>query len=228
MTLPTLTLPTYSIELPSTEEMVDFRPFIVKEEKILLIALEGGEYEPIVRALKDMVNTCTFEKLEIDKLPVFDLCFLFLNIRAKSVGEIIEPSLICAECSEPNPVKINIAEMKVTKKSNHTNKIDLGEGVGILMKYPVLLDEEEKGDVSISLIVSCIEMIYDGEQIYKSEDRTKEELVEFIENLTHNQFENIIKFYDTMPELKHIVKYKCSKCDKANQVVLEGLGDFFL
>ncbi len=229
MTLPTVTIPKYTTKLTSTDELVHYRPFIVKEEKVLLIALESGEYEQISRALKDIVKACTFDKLDVESLPIFDLCYLFINIRAKSVGEVVEPNLTCPSCKATTLVKIDLTEIKINKKPEHTTKIDLGDGLGIVMKYPVLFEKQLEGDsVDIQVIANCVEMIYQNEKLWKLEDTSIEEIVNFIEHLTHKQFEKILQFYETMPEFKHEVKYKCSKCEKENSVVLEGIGDFFL
>ena len=231
MALPTLTLPKYHITVPSTQEMVEFRPFIVREEKILMLALESEEYPQICTALKDVVNACTFEKLDTDNLSIFDLCYIFLNIRAKSVGEIVTPSMMCGGCKEVTPVEINLTDVEVQRNEKHTDKIDLGEGVGVKMKYPTLTFDEkgtEPTDVSVKVVADCIEMIYTEKEVFKCEDISSEELLNFIENLQHSQFEQILEFFTTMPKLEHTIKYTCKGCGDENTVVLEGLTDFFL
>ncbi len=231
MPLPTLTLPKYKIEVPSSGKTVSYRPFIVKEEKVLLIALESGEYNMICNAVKDIVKECTFGEVDVEDSPVFDLCYLFINIRAKSVGETTEPVFLCEHCKTQNPVEINLTNIKIKNDKTHTTKIDLGDGMGIVMKYPKLdtLAEEESGNnTSIDSIVECIEMIYNGEEVFKSKDQEKKELVDFIENLTHSQFESILNFFATMPRLSHTVEFDCVKCQKKTSLELEGLGDFFL
>ena len=230
MKLPSVALPKYQIYVPSSGEKVFYRPFVVKEEKVLLIALESGEYPMIAKAIKDIVDACTYGQLKTDQMPIFDLCYLFLNIRAKSVGETVEPNLICQSCTFKNPIEINLSEIQVMGDLNKNKKLDLGENVGMVLKYPALNSEEEISGVDISLgsIADCIEMIYEGDNVFKSEDINKKELVEFIENLTHHQFELILEFFADMPRLSHTVKYNCSQCGKENEVTLEGLGDFFL
>ena len=230
MKLPSVALPKYQIYVPSSGEKVFYRPFVVKEEKVLLIALESGEYPMIAKAIKDIVDACTYGQLKTDQMPIFDLCYLFLNIRAKSVGETVEPNLVCQSCIFKNPIEINLSEIQVMGDLNKNKKLNLGENVGMVLKYPALNSEEEISGVDISLgsIADCIEMIYEGDNVFKSEDINKKELVEFIENLTHHQFELILEFFADMPRLSHTVKYNCSQCGKENEVTLEGLGDFFL
>jgi len=230
MKLPSIALPKYQIHVPSTGEKVFYRPFVVKEEKVLLIALESGEYPMIAKAIKDIVNACTYEQLDIENIPIFDVCYLFINIRAKSVGETVEPNLICQHCRFKNPTEINLSEIQVVGDLEKNKKIELGENVGMVLRYPPLNVEEEVDGVDLSLtsIADCIEMIYEGEAVFKSEAIGKKELVAFIENLTHEQFEKILEFFADMPRLCHTVQYTCSQCGKDNEVTLEGLGDFFL
>ena len=232
MTLPSPTIPKYEIRVPSSGESVSYRPFLVKEEKVLLIALESNQYSMIANSIKDIVNTCTFGKLEMDTMPVFDLCYLFLNIRAKSVGETAEPTFLCQNCECPNSVEINLTDIQVKKEETHTNKISLGEGLGVIMKYPVLVpdapDEIQVGESSIKSVCDCIDMIYTDEEVHKAKDYKPEELSEFVENLTHGQFESMLQFFTTMPKISHMVEFKCVKCKEENEIELEGLGDFFL
>ena len=210
MKLPSVALPKYQIYVPSSGEKVFYRPFVVKEEKVLLIALESGEYPMIAKAIKDIVDACTYGQLKTDQMPIFDL--------------------VCQSCTFKNPIEINLSEIQVMGDLNKNKKLNLGENVGMVLKYPALNSEEEISGVDISLgsIADCIEMIYEGDNVFKSEDINKKELVEFIENLTHHQFELILEFFADMPRLSHTVKYNCSQCGKENEVTLEGLGDFFL
>ena len=231
MTLPTLTLPKYKIDVPSTGKTVSFRPFVVKEEKILLIAMESGEYSMISNAIKDVIKGCTFGEVDTENSPVFDLCYLFINIRAKSVGETTEPVFLCEHCDTQNPVEINLTDIKVKQDKEHTTKISLGEDLGLVMKYPNLntTDESESGEnSSIESISDCIELIYKGDEVFKASEQTPKELVEFVENLTHVQFENILNFFSTMPRISHEVNFNCVKCEKETSLELEGIADFFL
>ena len=230
MKLPTVTLPKYSIHVPSSGEKVFYRPFVVKEEKVLLIALESGEYPMIARSIKDIVNECTYGQLNVDEMPIFDLWYLFINIRAKSVGETVEPNLVCEKCGHQNPTEINLTDIQVIGDIEKNKKISLGENMGMLLRYPALSTEkqDEGSDVSIRSVADCIEMIYEGDKIFKSSEIDKDEIVKFIENLTHHQFESILDFFSTMPRLTHNVHYRCGKCKHENTLALEGLGDFFL
>lgn len=231
MTLPTLALPKYKINVPSTGKTVSFRPFVVKEEKVLLIALESGEYSMIASAIKNVIKECTFGEIDTENSPVFDLCYIFINIRAKSVGETTEPVFLCEHCNTQNPVVIDLTSIEVKQDENHTNKIALGEDLGVVMKYPKLntTDENSEGvNSSIEAISACIELVYKGDEVFKSSEQTSEELVEFIENLTHSQFESILNFFTTMPKISHNVKFNCVKCEKETSLELEGIGDFFL
>ena len=233
MPLPTLTLPKYQIEVPSTGKTISFRPFVVKEEKVLLIALESNQHSMIARAIKDIVKECTFGEVDVEQSPIFDLVYLFINIRAKSVGETTEPIFLCQnpKCGKENPVEINLTKIKVKKLKEHTNKISLGENLGVVLNYPKLNTEDsnqEFNNSTINTISECIDLIYQGDEVFKASEQTEEELIEFVENLTHRQFESILNFFNTMPTITYDVKFNCVKCQEETQLELEGLGDFFL
>ena len=229
-TLPKLTLPNYKITLPVSGEKINFRPFIVREEKILLMALESQDSESTIDALKTIISECTYGKVNANELSIPDLCFIFINIRAKSVGEHTTPSITCKHCKENNDVDIDLTKIGVVKNKDHKNKIILEEGKGVVMKYPTLgmNDITSSNSNSFSIIADCIDYIYDGDNVYKSKEYKKEELINFIEELNHNQFEDVLKFFSTLPELKHEIKFECLKCKKENKFILEGIRDFFL
>ena len=231
--LPKLTLPKFKLTLPSSGKIVSFRPFIVKEEKILLMALESEDLPQVIIALKDIITECTYGKLDPNELPICDLCYIFLNLRAKSVGETSEPSLSCRFCETENIVEIDLTKIGVTKTEGHSNKIILEDDKGMIMKYPTLgmdnlATSNIANDTTFEVIVECIDSIYDGDSVYKAKEYKKEELIEFVENLSHKQFEKVLTFFSTMPQLNHEVKFKCSKCNKQNKMVLGGIRDFFL
>ncbi len=237
MALPVLTIPTYELEVPSTDEKIKYRPFLVKEEKILLIALESGENEDIVQAVKTIVDECTFNKLNLGKMPIFDVEYIFLQIRAKSVGEVSDLKLLCPDDGETYAkVEVDLTEVLVQVDEGHTNKIELTDEMGIIMQYPNIDSMVGVGitDINASnmldIISTCIEQIYDkgGEEVYDSKDSTKKELVEFIEQLNTKQFAEVQKFFDTMPKLKHTVTVKNPKTKKESEVILTGLNDFFV
>ena len=236
MALPKLNTPTYELEIPSTDEKIKYRPFLVKEEKILLMAMESGKNEDIVQAVKDIVLACTFDKLDVSNLPMFDIEYIFLNIRAKSVGEISKLKLLAPDDKKTYvDTEINLTEVKVQVDDNHTNKIELENDMGIIMTYPTIDSFMETGIQTVTasnmldIISSCILQIYEkkGEKVYNSKDQTKKELTEFIESMNTKQFKEVQAFFDTMPKLKHTIKVKNPKTKKSSDVTLMGLNDFF-
>ena len=236
MALPKLTTPTYELEIPSTDEKISYRPFLVKEEKILLMAMESGKNEDIVNAVKQIVSECTFNKLKVGTMPMFDIEYIFLNIRAKSIGEVSKLKLLCPDDKKTyTNVEIDLNEVKVQVEDGHTNKIELTDSMGMIMTYPNIDSFTENGiqDINASnmldVIGTCILQIYEdkGEKVYEAKDQTKKELVEFIEQLNTKQFQDVQKFFDTMPRLKHTIKVKNPKTKKTSDVTLSGLNDFF-
>ena len=237
MALPTINTPTYELVVPSTDEKIKYRPFLVKEEKILLIASESGKQEDIINAIKQIATACTFGKLKIGRMPMFDVEYIFLQIRAKSVGEVSELTLIAPDDKETRVVvEVDLSEVKVQVQDDHTNKIELTDEMGIYMQYPTVDTFGKSGMTEITasnmleVISACIAQVYDkkGEEVWESKDSTKKELVDFIEQLSSKQFAEIQKFFDTMPKLKHVVTVKNPKTKKETEVVLSGLSDFFV
>jgi len=236
MALPILTTPTYELEIPSTEEKIKYRPFLVKEEKILLIAMESNDNAEIIQAVKTIVSECTFNKLDLGKFPMFDVEYIFLQIRAKSVGEISELKLLCQDDNETYAdVQVNLSEIEVEVIDGHTNKIELTDEMGIVMTYPSIDTFANTGAETITaanmitVISACILQIYDknGEEIFEAKDSTQKELNDFIEQLNTKQFAEIQEFFDTMPKLTHTVKITNPKTKKESEIVLSGLNDFF-
>ena len=236
MALPKLNTPTYELEMPSTDEKIQFRPFLVKEEKILMIAMESGKNADIVNAVKQIVSACTFDKIDISNIPMFDVEYLFLKIRSKSVGEISKLKILCPDDKKTYAnVEVNLEEVQVQVGDDHTNKIDLGDGKGIIMTYPSVDSFLDTGITNITasnmldMIGTCILQIFEdkGEKVYEAKDQTKKELSDFIEQLNTKQFQDIQKFFDTMPRLKHKVKVKNPKTKKESEITLQGLNDFF-
>ena len=236
MALPKLNTPTYELEIPSTDEKIKFRPFLVKEEKILMMALETKDNAQIISAVKDIVSECTFNKLNISTMPMFDVEYIFLQIRSKSVGEVSKVKILCPDDKKTyTNVEIDLNEVKVQVEDEHTNKIELTDSMGMIMTYPNIDSFTENGiqDINASnmldVIGTCILQIYEdkGEKVYEAKDQTKKELVEFIEQLNTKQFQDDQKFFDTMPRLKHTIKVKNPKTKKTSDVTLSGLNDFF-
>ena len=237
MALPKLDTPTYEVTLPSTGEPIKFRPFLVKEQKVLMMAQESKDTKQMITTMGNLVKSCCIETVDIDKIPMFDIEYLFLNIRGKSVGEEIEVNIICPDDGETQvPVMINIDDIQVQKDDEHTNKIQLDEQIMMVMKYPSLdqfiknnFDFESKNqmDQSFDLIASCIESICTEEDVWATADCTKKEVTEFLESMNSSQFKGVEKFFDTMPKLAHTIKVKNPVTKKESEVVLEGLASFF-
>ena len=236
MALPQVNTPTYELAVPSTDKKLKYRPFLVKEEKILMIAMEGKEQSGIIDAVKQIVASCTFEKFDISKAPIFDVEYIFLNIRAKSVGEVSTVNLRCLDDEKTFvPTEIDLTKVEVEMKEEHNNKIELSDEMGMIMTYPTLDSfSEYDGTVvnasnMIDIIASCIAQIYDkgGEDVYEAKDSTKQELIDFVEQLNSKQFADVQKFFDTMPRLTHTVKIENPKTKKESEIVLTGLNDFF-
>ena len=238
MPLPTIVTPTYELELPSTGKKVKYRPFLVKEEKLLVLALESEDTKQITTAIRAVLKSCIQTRgVKVDSLPTFDIEFLFLNIRGKSVGEELEVNLICPDDGETSvPVTINIDDIKISKSEDHTKKIQLDKSLIMEMKYPSL-DEFIKNnfdfsgdpgiDQSFDLIASCIDKIYNEEEVWSTADCTKKEVKDFLEQMNSMQFKEIEKFFETMPKLSHSVTFTNPKTKVESTVVLEGLSSFF-
>ena len=236
MALPKLTTPTYELEIPSTDEKIKYRPFLVKEEKILMMAMESKSSADITQAVKDIVMECTFNKVKIDDMPMFDVEYIFLNVRSKSVGEVSKLKLLCPDDGKTYAdVEVNLSEVKVQVGDDHTNKIELGNGMGMIMKYPTIDSFKESGirDINpnnmLEVISTCILQIYEeeGKKVYDTKDQTKKEVTDWIEQLNTKQFKDVQNFFDTMPKLKHEITIKNPKTKKESKIMLNGLNDFF-
>jgi len=224
------------LEIPSTDEKIKFRPFLVKEEKILMMAMESKSSADITRAVKDIVTECTFGKVKIDDMPMFDVEYIFLQIRSKSVGEVSKLKLLCPDDKETYAnVELDLNQVKVQVGDDHTNKIDLGNDMGMIMKYPTIDSFSESGirDINpsnmLEVIGSCIQQIFEkkGEKVYDTKDQTKKEVEEFIEQMNTKQFKDVQNFFETMPKLKHEITIKNPKTKKESKITLTGLNDFF-
>ena len=238
MPLPKIATPTYELELPSTGQTIQYRPFLVKEEKLLVLALEGEDVKEITTAIKNVIKSCISTKgIKVENLPTFDIEYLFLNIRGKSVGEEIEVKLMCPDDNETYvPVMIPIDEIGILKSEEHTKQIKLDANLMMEMKYPSLAEfiknnfdfgEEASMDQSFDLIASCIDKIYNEEEVWAAADCTKKEISSFLEQMNSSQFKDIEKFFETMPKLSHTVKVKNPKTKVESEIVLEGLSSFF-
>ena len=238
MPLPKIATPTYDLELPSTRKPIHYRPFLVKEEKLLVLALESEDIKEITTAIKNVIKSCIKTRgIKVETLPTFDIEYLFLNIRGKSVGEDIEVNLICPDDKTTQvPVTINIDDVQIQRTKGHTNKIKLDPTLMMEMKYPSLAEfiknnfdfsEGNVMDQSFDLIASCIDKIYNEEEVWAAADCTKKEVKEFLESMNSSQFKEIEKFFETMPKLQHTIKVINPKTKVESEVVLEGLASFF-
>jgi len=236
MPLPTITTPTYELTLPSTEKTIKYRPFLVKEEKILILAIESGELKDITRAIKDVLKNCVLTSgVKIDKLPTFDIEYLFLNVRAKSVGESVDIIITCPDDGVTEVVqKIFIDEITVKKRDDHSSDIKIDDTYTLRMKYPSLdqfisenFDFKGNADNTFALVASCIDMVFSEDEAWSASDCTQKELVEFVEQFNSSQFRQIEKFFDTMPKLSHTVEVENPVTKIKSEVVLEGLSSFF-
>lgn len=238
MPLPKIATPSYELKLPSTGKSISYRPFLVKEEKLLVLALESENTKEISTAIKNVIKNCIQTKgIKVETLPTFDIEYLFLNIRGKSVGEEIELNIICPDDEQTYvPVKINIDEIEVTRSPEHTKEIKLDDTLVMEMKYPSLdefvknnfdFNEDNMMDQSFDLIASCIDKIYNAEEVWAVEDCSKKEITDFLESMNSSQFKEIERFFETMPKLSHEVKVTNPETKVESTVVLEGLSAFF-
>ena len=238
MPLPKIVTPTYELELPSSGQTIKYSPFLVKEEKVLVLAMESEDTKQITNAIKAVLKSCVQTKgVKVETLPTFDIEYLFLNIRGKSVGETLEVNIICPDDGETTvAVDIDLDLIQVEKSDDHSNKIKLDANLMMEMKYPSLdqfiknnfdFKEENQMDQSFALIATCIDKIYSEEEVWATADCTKKEVNEFLESMNSSQFKEIEKFFETMPKLQHTVQVTNPKTKVKSDVVLEGLASFF-
>ena len=237
MALPIIETPRYELTLPSSDVQVQFRPFIVKEEKILLVAMESKDNNEIMNATKDILKACTFDKLDIDTLPMFDIEYLLLQIRGKSVGEVAKFKVICPDDKQtPTDVELDLSTVNVQVDDEHSNKVVIDEKreLGLVLNYPSLGITKAGFDVNkenietmFKVVANCIDHIYEGEKTYPAKDSTQKELITFLEGLSQEAFLKIKKFFDTMPQLRHEVEVTNPKTGIVSKVTFKGLQDFF-
>ena len=233
MTLPIINTPTYELTVPSTKEKITYRPFLVKEEKILLTAMETGGEQDMVLALKQIVNNCLISELDIDHLATFDLEYIFLNLRSKSVGEVATINITCPDDEETQvPVEIPLDEVEVTFPEGHTNKVELTDTIGLTMRYPdftlASVTRESNTEYLFDMIKGCIAQITEGETVHERVDFNEKELNTFLDSLSTKQLEGVQNFFETMPKLSHEITVTNPKTKKENKITLEGLDGFFV
>jgi len=239
MALPKIDAPTYEVLLPASNKKIKFRPFLVKEQKILLMAMESGEKEVIENNIRQVLQNCSLDSLDIENLPLIDIEYYFLNLRARSVGEVIETKYKCENvvngetCGHINDVSFNILDSKVNFPEEKNDLIPLTETIGIKMKYPdfslikKLEEVETITDIGFELVIDCIDYVYDGDNLYYAHETPKDELMTFLETLTKDQFDKLESFIDNMPKLEKKINFICTKCGFNHNINVQGLDDFF-
>ena len=247
MGLPKIAVPEYSLILPSTGKEYKYRPFLVKEEKLLLIAMESEDQQQIIDATITIIKSCIVGDLNIDDLPMFDIEYIFLQLRGKAKGEVIDLNYKCPKCNGQIPISINIETIEIEKKDGHNTKVELTDNLGMVMKYPNIAIQKKLVDIQeestniegmFDTIIHCIDYIYDAESTYPAKDHTTKELTEFLESLNDTQFQKVSKFFETAPSLKHDIELHCKNktkgketkgkvCNYKEKVTLEGLASFF-
>lgn len=244
MPLPKLDVPTYEIKLISTGAPVRFRPFLVKEQKLFLMASESEDAKEVIGTIRQVLKNCVIDEIDIDSLPTFDLEFLFMNLRARSVEEVVELKYKCnnviksetgedKRCSGTVDFKLNLLEIQPTLNPNHKKDIKLTDNVGVCLKYPTFdmmqkYDNIDENEIMMNVLVDCIDYIYDKEQMYYAKDSTRKELEEFIDNLQQKELEKFKDFFETLPEVKKEVHFKCVKCDYEEDITIKGIQNFFV
>ncbi len=241
--LPKLDVPIYTINLISTGKPVRFRPFLVKEQKLFLMAAESTDGNEMVSVIRQVLKNCVLDEIDVDSLPTFDLEYLFMNLRARSVEEIVDLRYKCnnthkdengeeKKCNGVVEFKLNLLEVEPTKNPNHKNKIQLTENLGIAFKYPTFemiqkYETMDEKDIMMTILIDCIDYIYDKDSVYYAKDTTRQELEEFVDSLQQSHLEKIKVFFDTMPEVKKDVHFKCPKCAYEEDIAIRGLQSFF-
>ena len=232
MALPRIDTPTYQLTLPSTQEKIDFRPFLVKEQKIIMMAQESNDERQMVKSLSELVTSCTFNKIDVNNLPIFDVEYMFLKIRGKSAGETVELNLICPDDKETKvQTKINLEDIQVQMTVGHSNEIEITDKIKLYLKHPMFADAmslntETTSDSVFKLLNRCVVKIVYGDTEYNRVDITDKDIEEFVEQLNTEQFEKVINFFNTMPRLRHVVDVTNPKTKVRSEVLLEGLQSF--
>jgi hypothetical protein len=244
MALPKIDVPIYTLDLPLSKKKIRYRSFLVKEEKILLMAMETEDEKSVMEAIKQIVNNCVLDELDVDTLPITDLEFIFLNLRARSVGEIVNLQYKCNNkiqdeegqektCNNVVQVDINLLEIKPEVNEKHNKKVELSDELGVVMKYPDFkivesLEGSTDTEKIMKIVSCCIDYIYDKENIYYKKDITENELNEFVDSMTREQFLKVQEFFETLPKIKKKIDFKCNKCGYEENLVIEGIQNFFV
>jgi hypothetical protein len=242
--LPKLDVPIYTVNLISTGKTIRFRPFLVKEQKLFMMASESGDANEMVSTIRQVLKNCILDDIDVDSLPTFDLEFVFMNLRARSVEEVVDLRYKCNnvvknekgeenKCNGVVEFKLNLLEIQPTKNEKHKNKIQLTDNLGICFKYPTfeMIQRYEKmseNQIMLQILIDCIDYVYDKENIYYAKDSSSKELEEFIDSLQQKDLEKFKDFFDTMPEIKKDVQFKCPKCNYEENILIKGMQSFFV
>lgn len=227
MALPILSVPTFDVDVFSTKEKVKMRPFLVKEEKILILAAESEQSSDMIRAMQQVVHSCSDGKLDAEKLPFFDLQNIFIRLRSQSIGKDSEFNLICGECGHKTPTTLDLDDIQLRTNPEHSNKIMIDSDIGVVMKYPTAEVLTNDDMPMFDLVVSCVDKIFTKEEVHNASEEGREEVAKFIDGLTNDQFERIVEFFLTAPKIFHNIDYVCSKCQTENSIVVDGVENFF-
>jgi hypothetical protein len=242
--LPKLDVPIYELTLISTGKKIRFRPFLVKEQKLLLMVSQDEDNKETINVVKQILKNCIIDEINVDDLPTFDLEFLFLNLRARSVNEVVELKYRCnnfikdekgedIQCGSLEKFEVKLLDIKPIKGENHNNKIKLSEKMGVVMKYPTFemvtkLNGKSEEEILMELLIECIDYVYDEDNIYKTKDLPKEEVIEFVDSMQQKDLEKIQEFFETAPKIKHVIDFGCKKCGYKEEIAVEGLQSFFI
>ena len=225
-------VPKHKTVLPVTGKKVEYRPFVVKEEKILMMAAESKDEATMTNAVREVISACTNGEIDVMKLPTIDMEYLFLQLRSHSVGETVKPNILCSKCQLPTEVDINLKDIKPTKSPDHNKTIRLVSDISVQMKYPTMedvenLEGENDMERTINLLCCCIEKVYQGDTVYNASEMSTSEVRTFVDEMTQDQFKKVFSFLETMPKLEHQVKFTCKNCKHENETVLKGISSFF-
>jgi hypothetical protein len=243
--LPKIDVPIYEVKLISSGKKLRFRPFTVKEEKLFLMANEAEDVDSVLDVIKQVINNCLLDEFDIDTLPMFDIEYIFLNIRARSISEVLNLKYKCNntipkegeieehKCNNLVEIDLNVLDIQPEKQESHTNKVEITENMGVVMKYPSFqilkeFDVDNEAESIVNMTAGCIDYIYDKDQIYYAKDNTIEELIDFLESMQSKDLEKIKLFFDTMPKMKKTLHFKCNKCEHEEDIELEGIQSFFV
>ena len=225
--IPVIATPTFEVEVYSKKQKVEMRPFLVKEEKILIMAQESGKKEDMLGAMQDIITACSAGKINGKELPFFDIQNIFLKLRAQSIGGTSEFNLICGECQHRTPFELDLSTIELVTTEEHTNKIQLTDEIGVTMKYPPAAQLVRDDLKVFDIVVSSIETVFTPDEVHNTKDETVEEVTNFVDSLTTEQFDKLAKFFQTAPRVEKIIEYTCPNCQTENVVVMDGLESFF-